>query len=55
MRLTGPSHRWRRQESGGRRMRHGQEVAVQTHEGDPHAARRVRVYQDARVPRGGYP
>lgn len=55
MRLAGPALRWRGQESGGRRLRHGQEVAVEAHEGDPHAPRRVRVHQDARLPRGGYP
>lgn len=55
MRVPGPQLRWRRQEGGGRRMRHGQEVAVQANEGDPHAPRRIRVHQDARLPRGGYP
>lgn len=50
VRVAGPALRWRGQESGGRRLRHGQEVAVEAHEGDPHAPGRVRVHQDARLP-----
>lgn len=55
MRFIGDQLRWRRQEGGGRSMRHGQEVAIEAYEGDPHKARRVRVHQDACLPRGGYP
>lgn len=44
LRVPRPSLRWRGQEGGGRRMRHGQEVAVETDEGDPHPPRRIRVY-----------
>lgn len=50
LRVPGPPLRWRRQESRGRCMRHGQEVSVQAHEGDSHETRRVRVYQDASLP-----
>lgn len=39
VRVSRPTRGWRRQEGGGRRMRHGQEVAVQAYEGNPHPPR----------------
>lgn len=39
VRVPRPALRWRGQEGGGRRMRHGQEVAIEADEGDPHPPR----------------
>lgn len=54
VRLARPALRWR-EESGGGSMRDGEEVSIQAYEGDPDEARRVRIHQDARLSRGGYP